>query len=198
MPYLVKNATGNEERRFFVWKQGMAKNIKWWTRKLHRWGAIITLVPLGLVIVTGLLLQVKKEFAWIQPPTQKGTPGDPGVAWDAILTAARSDPSAAVQSWGDIDRLDVQPGKGIVKVQCKNRWELQLDLQTAEILSSKYRRSDFIESLHDGSFFHELAKLYVFLPNGLILLGLWLTGAYLWWMPFGARRRKQRRTADVA
>ena len=115
-----------------------------------------------------------------------------------ILTAARSDPSAAVQSWGDIDRLDVQPGKGIVKVQCKNRWELQLDLQTAEILSSKYRRSDFIESLHDGSFFHELAKLYVFLPNGLILLGLWLTGAYLWWMPFGARRRKQRRTADVA
>lgn len=173
----------------------MAKNLKWWTRKLHRWGAIITLVPLGLVIVTGLLLQVKKEFAWIQPPTQKGTAGDPRIDWDTILGVARSDSSAGVQEWEDIDRLDVQPGKGIVKVQCRNRWELQIDLQTAEILSSKYRRSDLIESLHDGSFFHELAKLYVFLPNGLILLGLWLTGAYLWWMPFGAKRQKQRRAA---
>ena len=169
----------------------MAKNFKWWTRKLHRWGAIIALLPLGLVIVTGLLLQVKKEFAWIQPPTRKGATDNPQIDWETILDVARSDSSAGVRGWADIDRLDVRPGKGIVKIQCRNRWELQLDLQSAEILSSKYRRSDWIESLHDGSFFHELAKLYVFLPNGLILLGLWLTGAYLWWMPFGARRKKR-------
>ena len=25
-----------------------------------------------IVVVTGLLLQVKKEFAWIQPPTERG------------------------------------------------------------------------------------------------------------------------------
>jgi uncharacterized iron-regulated membrane protein len=56
-----------------------------------------------------------------------------------------------------------------------------------------HRRSDWIEQLHDGSFFSETAKLFVFFPNGLILLGLWLTGAYLWWLPIGAKQKKESR-----
>ena len=100
---------------------------------------------------------------------------------------------AEVDSWQDIDRLDVRPGKGIVKVQCKNRWEIQIDLQTGEVLSSSYRRSDLIESLHDGSFFSSPAKLWIFLPSGILLLGLWITGAYLWWLPIGAKRKKKRK-----
>lgn len=51
----------------------MYKFLNKWTRKLHRWGALLTAVPLLLVIVTGLLLQVKKEAAWIQPPTMRGS-----------------------------------------------------------------------------------------------------------------------------
>ncbi len=51
----------------------MKLSMKWWVRKLHRWGALITVVPLVLVIVTGIILQVKKQVDWVQPPTQKGT-----------------------------------------------------------------------------------------------------------------------------
>ncbi len=163
-----------------------------WSRKLHRWGAILIALPLLLVIVSGLLLQVKKQWAWVQPPTLKGTrSGAPQVPWPAILAAVQTIPAADVRSWDDIERLDVQPGKSLVKVQTRNRWEVQLDLATGEVLSSTYRRSDLIESLHDGSFFGDWSKLTIFLGNGLVLLFLWLSGLYLWWLPRMVRRRKR-------
>ena len=81
------------------------------------------------------------------------------------------------------------PGRGIVKVQACNRTEVQVDLQTAEVLQVAYRRSDLIESLHDGSFFHDRVKLWIFLPVALLLLGLWVTGVYLFVLPYLARRR---------
>lgn len=169
--------------------------MKRWIRKLHRWGALATFVPLLLVIVTGLLLQVKKQVVWVQPPTMRGSEEIPSVAWDSILHAAQKIPDAGVATWDDIARLDVQPSKGVIKIQSTNRWELQIDAASGEVLSSNYRRSDFIESLHDGSFFTEAAKLWVFLPNGIVLLGLWITGVYLWWLPIGVRRSKKKGTS---
>ena len=166
-----------------------------WTRKLHRWGALIILAPLLLVIVSGLLLQIKKQFTWVQPPTIKGSGQIPEIQWHQILEISQTVPQAEITSWKDIERLDVQHNKGVVKVQCQNRWEIQIDLQSGAILSSTYRRSDWIENLHDGSFFSDTAKLWIFLPNGLILLGLWITGVYLWWLPIGAKRKKLRKPA---
>ena len=46
-------------------------------RLFHRWGAIIVALPVLVVIVTGIILQLKKEFVWIQPATQKGS-SNPG------------------------------------------------------------------------------------------------------------------------
>ena len=173
--------------------------LNFWTRKIHRWGAIVTAVPMLIVIVSGLLLQVKKQVPWVQPPTIKGqTFNAPALSWDDILTAAQGVDAASVASWEDIDRLDVRPGKGIVKIQCRNRWELQIDLTTGDVLSSTYRRSDFIESLHDGSFFSDPAKLWVFLPNGIVLFILWITGMWLWYLPFKARRKKKLRAASAS
>ena len=83
-----------------------------------------------------------------------------------------------------------RPSRGIVKVRCKNRWEVQVDLHSGEILSSTRRRSDLIESLHDGSFFSDAAKLWIFLPNGLALFVLWVTGLWLWYLPLRTKRRK--------
>ena len=170
--------------------------IAWnrWSRKLPRWGAVLTFVPLLLVISTGLLLQLKKQVAWVQPPTQRGSSSTPAVDWSQILAATASVNDAQVSAWEDIDRLDVRPDRGIVKVRCKNRWELQLDLADGKVLSSNYRRSDLIESLHDGSFFSNTVKYWIFLPTGIILLCLWLTGAYLWWLPFGVKRKKVRQS----
>ena len=174
----------------------MAWSFNRWNRKLHRWGAIACCLPMFLVIVTGLFLQVKKYWTWVQPETKKGEVAELKIGWEDILEKCQQVPEAEVESWQDVDRLDVRPGKGVVKVRCKNDWELQIDTSNGQLLSSKYRRSDLIESLHDGSWFHESAKLWVFLPNGAILLLLWCTGMVLWWMPFGAKIKKRKRQAN--
>lgn len=171
-----------------------------WSRKLHRWGAIFTLAPLLLVIATGLLLQLKKQVPWIQPPTQRGSAGgEPSLSFQQILEIASGVPDADIADWDDIDRLDVQPGRGMVKVQAKSRYEVQIDTRSGEVLQVAYRRSDLIEKLHDGSFFGDVAKLWIFLPSGAVLLCLWLTGAYLWLLPIVSKRAGRiRRSAARA
>ena len=66
----------------------MLFNPRVFMRKSHRWGAILIALPFLLVIVTGILLQLKKEWSWVQPPTKKGTGKMPKVSFDAILEAA--------------------------------------------------------------------------------------------------------------
>jgi len=159
---------------------------------LHRWGTVAAVLPFAIVIVTGLLLQVKKQWSWVQPPAARS--GSPGleIGFDRLLESARSVPDAGIESWEDVNRIDVRPGRGIAKVRSDTHWEIQIDTATGEVLSSGYRRSDLIESLHDGSFFGTWVKYGVFFPSGLIVAGLLGTGIVLWWMPHGARRRKNK------
>ncbi|MBL8896773.1 MAG: PepSY domain-containing protein [Planctomycetes bacterium] len=161
-------------------------------RKLHRLGAIAIALPLLCVLVSGLLLQVKKQVPWVQPPTQRANATSIELELPRVLSILREIPAAEVREWSDVERLDLQPKRGLLKAICANRWEVQLSLADGAILHSAYRRSDWIESLHDGSFFGEAVKLGVFLPSALVLLLLWISGLYLWWLPHAARRRKAR------
>jgi uncharacterized iron-regulated membrane protein len=175
-------------------------NARIWNRRLHRWAAVGVAVPFLVVAASGVLLQLKKEVSWVQPPEQRGT--DPGagivIGFEHVLAAAAQVPAAGIRSWADVDRLDVRPGRGLIKVQGKSRWEVQVDAATGEVLQSAYRRSDLLESIHDGSFFHPFAKLGIFLPAGIVVLGLWVTGVYLFLLPHRARRARARRLAGVS
>lgn len=163
-------------------------------RKIHYWGALLCAVPLLIVILTGVLLLLKKESHWVQPPTARGQKGEPTIELSKILATSIAIPQAEIRSWEDITRLDIRPDKGLVKVHAVNHWEIQLDHRSGEVLQVAYRRSDLIESLHDGSFFHERVKLWIFLPSALILLVLWLTGIYLFMKPLLAKwTRRQKR-----
>lgn len=167
-------------------------NPRIWNRKLHRWGAIAVAIPFLIVIASGLLLQVKKQVPWVQPVEQKGTPGAPAVSMDALLRAARGVPQAGIREWSDIDRIDVRPGKGLIKIIANSRWEIQIDGASGAVLQTAYRRSDFMETLHDGSWFHDSAKLWIFLPSGVIVFALWITGIYLFLLPIRSRRAHAR------
>jgi uncharacterized iron-regulated membrane protein len=161
-------------------------------RDIHRWGSIITAVPVIVIIVTGIILQLKKDVAWVQPPTQIGVDSQPTISFDQILEVAKSVPKAEIDSWEDVDRLDVRPSKGIVKVRANSRWEIQIDTSTGKIHQVSYRRSDLIESIHDGSFFHDSAKLWVFLPTALVLALLWVTGIYLFVLPYWLKWKRRK------
>ena len=169
----------------------MKINWKKFNRKTHYWGSILCALPILIVIGSGVVLLLKKDVDWIQPPSTQGSGSEPSLSFEQILTVSKTVKEAKIQGWADIDRLDVRPRKGIVKVRANNDWEIQIDSQSNEILQVAYRRSDFIESIHDGTFFHETVKLWVFLPSSLILLVLWITGLYLFLtMHFKKRSRK--------
>ena len=162
-------------------------------RKVHYWGALVVALPVLIVIVTGILLLLKKDIDWLQPPTASGQGKAPTLSVARILEVSKSVPEAGIAGWADIDRVDLRPRKGVLKVRARNSWEIQIDHQTGEVLHIAYRRSDLIEALHDGSFFHAAAKLWVFLPASVVLLALWVTGVYLFLVPLLARRKARQR-----
>jgi len=173
----------------------LKKGFHWnkWTRKTHYWGAFAIFLPMSVIIATGILLQLKKEVAWIQPPIANGeVQNNPIISFDDILAAAKSATEANIQSWDDVDRLDVRIDKGIVKVRGKNRWEVQVDTHTGDVLQAAYRRSDLIEQLHDGSWFHDKVKLWIFFPTGIILLALWMTGIYMVILPYTVEWKRKK------
>lgn len=167
------------------------KPLRWGrlNRQVHYWLSLGVALPLGLVIASGLLLQLKKQLSWVQPTEQRGT-GAPAVALPALLDSLRAHPGLGVAAWEDVDRIDVRPGKALIKVTTHDRLEIQLDAATGRVLQTSVRRSDLIESLHDGSFFGDAVKLGVFLPAGVLLLVLWGTGLVLFVQPYWRRWRR--------
>lgn len=167
------------------------------SRKIHRWGAILVALPFLIVLISGLLLQVKKEFKWIQPPSQEGMSTDLEITFDQILEISSSIEEADIKNWSDIDRLDVRPDKGMVKVRAVNSWEIQIDTKTGDILQVEYRRTDLIEALHDGSWFHDSVKLWIFLPSAIVVTILWITGIYMFFIPYIAKRKNKKRMDEL-
>jgi len=165
---------------------------KFW-RQVHYWLSIVVALQFGVVVFSGVFLLLKKEVDWIQPPSQRGAGTALAITFDAILEAARTVDEAGIRTWEDVDRLDVRPSKGMVKVRGVNRWEVQVDAATGEVLQTAYRRSDLIESIHDGSWFHDRVKLWIFLPTALLLIVLWATGLYLFILPYWSKAKKRRK-----
>lgn len=156
-------------------------------RKIHYWLSLFVALPLLVIVGTGIMLQWKKHVSWIQPTEHTAGPGEPQLSLVQMVEIARTIPEAGIQSWSDIARIDIRPGRNLVKLISRARWEIQLDARNGAILQTAYRRSDLIEEIHDGSFFHDRAKLWIFFPAALGLLVLALTGIWLFLQPFPRR-----------
>jgi hypothetical protein len=161
-------------------------------RKIHYWVSPFLAIPVLVILGSGLLLQFKKHWSWVQPVEQRGTGTSPAIDLEGILASVRKASDLGVTSWDDINRIDVRPGRGVAKVWLKSGYEAQVDLGTGRVLQTAYRRSDLIESIHDGSFFAgDWTKLGLFLPSGALLLLLWATGMWMFWVPFSVKLRKK-------
>lgn len=162
-------------------------------RKVHYWISVFLAVPLLIIICSGLMLQLKKHWSWVQPKELRGTVTTPHLDLEGILAAVQGVAELQVTGWHDINRLDVRPGRGMVKVWLHSGWEVQVDLGTGRILQTAYRRSDLIESIHDGSFFAgNWSKLGIFLPTGIALMLMLVTGLRMFWIPFSAKRKRKK------
>lgn len=169
-------------------------------RKLHYWGAAIIGLPILVLILSGLLLQMKKHWAWVQPVEQRGSTKAPVIELSDILKSIKEHqhPNIDVKDWDGIKRLDVRPDRGVAKATLQNDYEVQVDLGTGRVMQVAYRRSDWIETIHDGSILGDWVKLGIVLPSAVILLFLWGSGMWMWIYPFIGRRRVRRRRAELA
>lgn len=169
-------------------------------RQVHYWLSLAVLVPAIIMFGAGSLLMLKKEIEWIQPSTERGVVEEqlPQVSLEAMVDAARKHPEAGITQWSDIDRIDLRVGRGIAKLRANSGWEVQIDTHTGEVLKTAYRRSDVIEAIHDGSYFSDEVKLYIFLPAGLVLILMWGTGVYLFLLPRLAKTKKKKRKAEAS
>lgn len=161
-------------------------------RTIHKWASITIALPLLVIFITGILLLVKKEFAIIQPPSMKGQAQVPSIAFEQILQAAQSVEKANINSWQDINRLDVRPSKGIIKIRSNNSFEIQIDAQSAKVLQVAKRNSELIESIHDGTFFEKNANLWLMLPVAIISILISITGIILFFIPYLKRRKRAK------
>ncbi len=166
-------------------------------RVWHKYAGVALAVLVILSALTGILLALKKEVTVLQPPTQKGQAQELN-AWLPLEILAEKATTALCeaqpnQQGNAIDRMDVRPGKSIVKVLFeKGYWEVQLDGSTGQVLSVAQRHSDWIEQVHDGSIISDWFKLGAMHVLGLGLLLMTVTGLWLWYGPKQYRKLKRQ------
>ena len=161
---------------------------------LHRWfGAAAGLVLL-LTAATGMLLLVKKDYGWIQPPTMKCAPGKVGdiAPMTRVYQAVFALDLPQFRSESDIARVDFRPSKRVFKVLSQHDdLEVQVCAITLETSAPRERRSDWLESLHDGSWFGSFAHDRVMPVVAALLMFLAVSGYVMWLWPKWKRLQKR-------
>ena len=148
--------------------------------------------------ITGILLSLKKDVDLIQPPTKKGISKSLDT-WKPLSELGTIATTAFHKAYPDqknntIDKMDVRPSKGTVKVLFeKGYWEVQVDGEAGTVLSIARRHSDWIEQLHDGSIISDWFKLLSMNFLGIGLLLLMGSGIWLWYGPKKVRNLKRGR-----
>jgi uncharacterized iron-regulated membrane protein len=164
------------------------------TRKLHRLSGISLFMFFFIMAVTGILLGWKKHSGEvIMPDTYRGTTIEMA-EWLPLDRLSLLAVSALEKQTGErleVDRIDVRPGKGVLKVLFKDKQlEVQLDGATGEVLSVGRRHNDWIEQVHDGSIIddwlgipHGIFKVFYNSLMGVALIIFTVTGFWLWYGP---------------
>jgi uncharacterized iron-regulated membrane protein len=122
-------------------------------RSIHKWIGISVFLFMIITASTGVLLGWKKNVNLLQPPTLKGSTVemDEWVSFGKVAQAAMRGIDSVTSKKIEIDRMDVRPDKGIIKVTfTEDYWEAQIDGGTGKVLSVAQRHADWIEHLMMG------------------------------------------------
>jgi uncharacterized iron-regulated membrane protein len=162
---------------------------------LHRWLGLAAGLVLMLVSITGFLLLVKKDYDWIQPPTMACAEGsvDDLQPLPKVYEAVFALGLPQFRSEHDIARIDFRPNKRLHKVVSKHDdLEVQVCAITLRTSAPRERRSDWLEALHDGSWFGDFAHAWVMPVVALLLLFLAGSGYVMWAVPKWKKWRRRR------
>jgi uncharacterized iron-regulated membrane protein len=162
-------------------------------RKLHKWIGLINSLFLLVIAGTGFLLALKSRVTWVRPEEKSGVPRSESptrVSVDQAMEAAFGVGDEHLKTPFDVDRVDYRPKRNVFKVVAKNGYtEVQIDGNSGKVLQVAQRTDQFIEDLHDLSFFNDAMKDFVLPAVGLGLAALSLSGIYIYANPVLRRRR---------
>jgi uncharacterized iron-regulated membrane protein len=166
---------------------------------VHLWLGVLSTVALIAISVTGILLNHKRGLG-LQPEV----PYEPTGAFTSTLSIERlayaaleAAPPEARPGWspGDsvnvalIDRMDVRPRNGYVKVRLRDKasMEMTVDINSGQVVHVGRRGDVFLEKLHSGEIFG--GQPFVILSDlaAICLVLALITGYWLWLVPKLAR-----------
>jgi uncharacterized iron-regulated membrane protein len=142
-------------------------------RALHRKLSLYTFIPLGIILLSGIVLQLRNQFEWIQP--------------SLIETKADKSPLLAPQDLiqklnlneKEIEQIIYKPSKNNASVRLKSGEEIQMNAQTGEVLKRAIRRTNLLIDIHQGSILGPFGQYGVYLLTGLGMIILYMTGLNL-------------------
>jgi len=149
-------------------------------RRWHRIVSVIIAAPVALIIVTGLVLQLRNQFEAIQPGTVKTEKTNaPLISLEDALSRVQ----------GPIDQVIFRPEKHALAIRLKDGTEVQLHPQTGEVLKTAPRRTNFLIDLHQGSFLGAWSQFGLFILAGWGLLFLLISGLLIYpWQTLRAQK----------
>lgn len=165
-------------------RAGLARALARFMFHAHLWIGLLTTGVVLVLCVTGVALNHKRGLGLMPEVDHRPS----GAFADALPLAALVDAAgraagSAVARAG-VDRMDVRPGDGFVKVRFDDSavTEVTLDLNTGRVLDIGERNDVFLERLHSGEVF---GGPWVLLSDvaaaGLAVLIL--SGYWLWLYP---------------
>lgn len=150
----------------------------------HLWLGVIIAFLVITIAVTGIMLNHKRVFGFM-PGTDVKQPAAFASSLPlpelALLAGAAVAPEVAASG---IDRMDVRPDKGVIKVRFNDTsiTEVTLALHDGTVLVTGLRNDSFIEQLHSGDVFGSEGYLLSDLAAGALIL-LLLSGFWMWLYP---------------
>lgn len=148
-------------------------------RRLHRLIALIILLPLIIVSVTGVVLLYRNQFESLQPSIVKSEPveGSQLLSFESITEEFGKD---------KIEQIIYRPGKNSMVIRLSDDTEVQIHPQTGDVLKTAKRRTNFLIELHQGSWMGAFGQLGVHFITGLGLIFLIISGIIIY--PFKRKR----------
>jgi hypothetical protein len=185
------------------------RRLSWAAFHVHLWLGVLSTVALLTIAITGILLNHKRGLGLMadvqHEPTAALTAALPlerlaRIALEAAprddrKAAARDDsaagnPGNAAANLALIDRMDVRPRDGFVKVRLRDMasTEVTVDLATGRVLHVGPRGDVFLEKLHSGEALG--GQPFVLLSDiaAIALVLMLITGYWLWLFPKWPRR----------
>lgn len=150
----------------------------------HLWLGVVVTAMVLILSITGMLLNHKRPLGLMPdvPDASAGTLGQALSLAELVRRAEGAVPRAVAAA--GIDRMDVRPGDGLVKVRFDDPavHEATVELTTGRVLHVGERNDVFLEKLHTGEIFGDGGVLLSD-AAALGLIVLVVSGYWLWLYP---------------